>query len=537
MGWKSESTLPYDGFEYGGGVVYNGKIHILGSTNALDDHKHYSWNGSQWVSESTLPYSFFSRNAVVYNNKIHILGTRGSGQRNHYSWDGTQWAEESTLPYPLSGQGASVVYDGKIHILGGDSVYTKIHYSWDGSQWVSESTLPYEFYEGSAIVYDGKIYILGGSYSLDWCYSWDGTEWTEETVLPVYFEDANAVVYENKLHIFGGDEVCLHYSWNGTSWTEESTMPYNFFGGSAVTYKNKIHILGGFYHLGQDYSKNHYSFRYPINKIIFGAETLVDLTADTITPGDVLLDVTFHDATGEQKVGTYEPPSVTDITPSDSSPVALEANKRYKALAAGYAIESNPSTVTPSDSSPVALTSGAIVKMGGGGYAIESNPASVTPTAAGAAFNAGINNMSTGGYAYSQRPTETETVLWTNPNTTANFAGSVDVDLSQAYTNFQKVRFYYTARTTAQVFEVYTEYKVSDIVDNWRAGTAGAGSGNYKALGTLSILAGNNIYNRYVAKDANSTTTKFRFWPAYRHSDAAAGNMYIIPTKITGVDY
>lgn len=62
----------------------------------------------------------------------------------------------------------------------------------------------------------------------------------------------------------------------------------------------------------------------------------------------------------------------TDITPSDSSPVALSANGVYKALAAGYAIESEPESVTPS--------------------------------AEGTAFSAGMNNMSSAGYAYSEQP-------------------------------------------------------------------------------------------------------------------------------------
>ena len=36
--------------------------------------KHYKWNGTEWTSVSTLPYSFFSGSVVVYNNEIHILG-------------------------------------------------------------------------------------------------------------------------------------------------------------------------------------------------------------------------------------------------------------------------------------------------------------------------------------------------------------------------------------------------------------------------------------------------------------------------------
>ena len=482
-----------------------------------------------WKSESTLPYGFRDGDAVVYNNKIHILGA-DDGPTNHYSWDGTTWASESTLPY-IFRMGSAVVFNNKIHILGG--FYSTYHYSWDGTTWVSESTLPYNFEAGSAVVFNNKIHILGGDYEPTNHYSWDGTSWTEESTLPFNYYDGKAVVYDNEIHIFYNNTD--HYSWDGTSWTEETVAPFDVdLGTKAVSYDNRLHILGGYY---SEASELHYSFRNTLtNKVIFGTDVLIDLTSDTVTPGDVLLDVTFHDATGEQKVGTYEPPSVTDITPSDSSPVALEANKRYKALAAGYAIESNPSTVTPSDSSPASLTSGSIVKIGSGGYAIESNPVSVTPTAAGEAFNAGINNMSTGGYAYSQRPAETETDLWTNADPSAAFDVQ-DITLSQAYTNFNKLRFYFVYRNTLLTPETWVEYDVSDIVDNWRSGSGAAGTNILKKEGSFSLVVNSQNYFRFFTKDADNPTTKFHFWRAYRLSDAASSTAYLIPTKITGVNY
>lgn len=59
--------------------------------------------------------------------------------------------------------------------------------------------------------------------------------------------------------------------------------------------------------------------------------------------------------------------------------------------------------ITPSDATPVALVNGETYEMGGNGYAIESYD-DVTPTAAGAAFLAGMNKMSAGGFAFSQMP-------------------------------------------------------------------------------------------------------------------------------------
>lgn len=41
-----------------------------------------------------------------------------------------------------------------------------------------------------------------------------------------------------------------------------------------------------------------------INKIIFGADVLIDLTQDTATAADVAQGFTFHDASGTARTGT-----------------------------------------------------------------------------------------------------------------------------------------------------------------------------------------------------------------------------------------
>ena len=47
-----------------------------------------------------------------------------------------------------------------------------------------------------------------------------------------------------------------------------------------------------------------------INKVIYNGKTLIDLTADTITPGDVVYGFTFHACDGNQYVGDYGNDSV-----------------------------------------------------------------------------------------------------------------------------------------------------------------------------------------------------------------------------------
>ena len=43
-----------------------------------------------------------------------------------------------------------------------------------------------------------------------------------------------------------------------------------------------------------------------INKVIYGNNTLIDLTSDTITPSDVLNSKSFHDASGTLRTGSAD---------------------------------------------------------------------------------------------------------------------------------------------------------------------------------------------------------------------------------------
>ena len=287
----NESTLPYI-FYFGSAVVYDNKIHILGSSSSNKKTKHYSWNGTSWAEASTLPYNFYRGAGVVYNDKIHILGGY-ENETKHYSWNGTSWTEESTLPYDFY-YGSAVVYNNKIHILGSYNNKTK-HCSWDGTSWLEESTLPYNFRSGSVVIYNNKIHILGSGENNNKTkhYSWDGTSWLEESTLPYDFSFSNAVIYNNEIHILGSGEnnnEKKHYSWNGVTWIEESTLPYYFYYGGAVIYNNKINILGG---ASGSSTIKHYSLEYylntNVNKVDFGEENLIDLTEDNLEYSSQLL--------------------------------------------------------------------------------------------------------------------------------------------------------------------------------------------------------------------------------------------------------
>lgn len=64
----------------------------------------------------------------------------------------------------------------------------------------------------------------------------------------------------------------------------------------------------------------------PTSKVIFGTETLIDLTGDTAEAGDVLLGKSFHLASGAQGTGTLNPAFKEDIAGVESSSTASAAH-------------------------------------------------------------------------------------------------------------------------------------------------------------------------------------------------------------------
>ncbi len=68
-----------------------------------------------------------------------------------------------------------------------------------------------------------------------------------------------------------------------------------------------------------------------INKVVFGNQTLIDLTADTITPADLQSGVTAHDASGAAITGT----STKDSDTSDATATVGEILSTKTAYARG----------------------------------------------------------------------------------------------------------------------------------------------------------------------------------------------------------
>lgn len=98
-----------------------------------------------------------------------------------------------------------------------------------------------------------------------------------------------------------------------------------------------------------------------ISKVVYGAETLVDLTGDTVTPDDVAEGVTFHGADGVKRSGTRSnmPAAHADthatggsdpISPASIGAQAVPIRREYSGSSPEFtlALEDNTEYILPS---------------------------------------------------------------------------------------------------------------------------------------------------------------------------------------------
>ena len=193
----------------------------------------YSMPTPKWVSFTGFSYNYrvIGASAVVYNNKIHILGSN-----RHISYNGSQWTDESNssvVPYNFY-NGAAVVYNNDIYLIGGGGDSTGFYRINNYGRWTD---LPDYFINGSAVVYNDKIYIFGGinrinssTYYNKFIYYYCETiehgflKWSErKDILPFELVNGSSVIYKNNIHIMGkvkynnesdNNGICyVHYSY------------------------------------------------------------------------------------------------------------------------------------------------------------------------------------------------------------------------------------------------------------------------------------------------------------------------------------
>ena len=252
-------ALPYK-FTLGRAVVYQNKLHILGGTNYSDNEslKHYSWDGENWVNESTLPYNFYGGACVVFNGEIHIMGSNNDSYRtSHYAWNGSSWSSVSTLPANLY-YGRGVIYNDIIHVLGFGTNASRNwgHYSFNGTNWTYVSDIKIDnttisLQRCDVVIYNSKICVLRDSTIT----GWNGTSWG--TMLasgnPIIEEDdATCTTYNGSIYVMGGNNSSSSTAKRritkvtGTTRTAPySLLPHGVTQSDSLIYKDNLYVIGG----------------------------------------------------------------------------------------------------------------------------------------------------------------------------------------------------------------------------------------------------------------------------------------------------
>ena len=144
-------------------LTYNNELHIIGAAGG--SKSHYKVDGEKYTKVSELPFTAYFTSAVVYNGKIHLLGSGTDRENKHCTWNGSEWEVIGDMPYKLHGGGA-VVYNGEIHIFGGSHGSTN-HYKYDGTAWNYVSTIPYEAIDMGVVVIGNSIVLFGGETEIN----------------------------------------------------------------------------------------------------------------------------------------------------------------------------------------------------------------------------------------------------------------------------------------------------------------------------------------------------------------------------------
>lgn len=138
-------------------TVHNGLIHSVSGT------KYSVFNGTSYTEIIETPTNLRSGNRGVafWNNKLYVIA-----KQYCYSFDGTTWKQEASLP-EATNTPTLFVHRNKLHVIscgnGGGH-----HYSYNGEWWRIEE-LPLWDSPYYAIVHDDKIHYIGsysGAYEL-----------------------------------------------------------------------------------------------------------------------------------------------------------------------------------------------------------------------------------------------------------------------------------------------------------------------------------------------------------------------------------
>lgn len=279
-----------------------------------------------------------------------------------------------------------------------------------------------------------------------------------------------------------------------------------------------------------------------VNKVVYGNDTLIDLTSDTVTSATMLNGTTAHDASGASITGSYVPPATpTSLTPSNSSPATITSGETYTATANGKAVASI-TNIIPLNSSPVRLAGFTPYVINSGsstevqGYAIESYSA-YTPSTTnrsnsrlniGSIYKIGVRY----GYLYGAIPTGRNLFSYTTqPNRdstswyTVGFSSASTTVIDGSATVMLDERFAHFADGGEIVVD-------RDISTAYLAGYAwyGRTSSGTAVYSGVRVLKNGTVITGASASGSSSTTS-----PSFKQIETsfAVGDVIKIQTKVS----
>ena len=233
----------------------------------------YTWDGTYWISNSSLVSGLadagdlsFARVFEINGTKNLIIGTVGNTEHG-YTWNGNSWISNSSVM-----DGFGLISSPAVFEID-NQTYAIYHYTsgeflgkvWNGSSWISNSSLVSGienvtnmtnmlfFNIPEVFNLSGEEYLIIHGYGTNlFGFHWNGTSWEQNSSIVSGISGIDAISKISKFNYLG-DEYLLIGSWNGdfrafkwtgSSWAYEQPMAYGL--GSVLFYsKPALFLLNG----------------------------------------------------------------------------------------------------------------------------------------------------------------------------------------------------------------------------------------------------------------------------------------------------
>ncbi|MBN2014476.1 MAG: DUF2341 domain-containing protein, partial [Candidatus Altiarchaeota archaeon] len=191
IGWNSDPTV----------YQKDGVWHLIsGESDGV--FNGYQWNGTQWVSNSSIVSGLANVGGEGYSSPTvfqkdgtwYLIAGEWDGVFNGYQWNGTQWVSNSSIVSGLGDVGTHSIpevyqKDGIWHLISGEQDGVFNGYQWNGIQWVSNSSIVSGLIKVTTIsapaVYqkEGVWHLITGEqYGTFYGYHWDALNNTPTTI-------------------------------------------------------------------------------------------------------------------------------------------------------------------------------------------------------------------------------------------------------------------------------------------------------------------------------------------------------------------